>query len=295
MSEWLKKNWPFVVGLLVVAYLALRRQGGGTTSVQYTSMIPAGQYNPGVDAVAIAKLQTQGQIIGDYLGARLRRDELASTERIAGIQAQSAAQIADASLQRIFADRDVQLANVQALRESRFADVEGARQIADLQYLAQQRLASSQSQGQLYNLLANLGQGILGSLRGQSSGASGRSSGSGSGSSGGGFPSSPPFNPNASTAAQRARQQSALAAVGNWLTRYFNQANYGQITPLVEGVDYDPLGYVDPIDLGQWDWLDSGLSWFENPFLSDYYYFNEPIGTVTGDFDFGGVIYPDES
>lgn len=290
MNEWLKKNWPFVVGLLVVAYLALRRQGGGTTSVQYTSMIPAGQYNPTVDAVAIAKLQTQGQVLGDYLGAKLRRDELASTERIAGIQAQSAAQIADASLQRIFADRDIQLAQVQALRESRFADVEGARQIADLQYLAQQRLASSQSQGQLYNLLANLGQSVAGLLRsGQQSGQS-RSSGSSGGSSGGGFPSSPPFNPNASS--QRARQQSALAAVGNWLTRYFNQANNGQITPLVEGVDYDPLGYVDPIDLGQWDWLDY---YGNNFFTTDYFDFVEPVGVVTGDFDFGGVIYPDES
>lgn len=290
MNEWLKKNWPFVVGLLVVAYLALRNKGGGTTSVQYTSMIPAGQYNPAVDAVAIAKLQTQGQVIGDYLGSRLRRDELASTERIAEIQARNAAQIADASLQRIFADRDIQLAQVQALRESRFADVEGARQIADLQYLAQQRLASSQSQGQLYNLLANLGQGVMSLLRGGQSGSAGRSSGGSS--SGSGFPGSPPFNPNASTTAQRARQQSALAAVGNWLTRYFNQANYGQITPLVEGVDYDPLGYIDPIDLGQWDWLDY---YGGNPFVTDYFDFVEPIGTVTGDFDFGGIIYDDES
>lgn len=279
-----KKYLPFLAIGGVVIWLVLKLSKSGSANQTVNRVIPV--QNP-TDNNALAetqasfelgkiKLANELSIADKQVGAEQTRLELAN--KALDIQGQYGLKALEIQAASTNAQNQTQADLARIALDSSLYDTQ-------LRSNAANELYRQQSQSSLLNSLLGVGSGLLQSLlKNQQQQQSKPQSSGGSMGSGGGSSSPQSAQQNALNAARQ--RQSALAAIGNWITR-----NSGYNQPITF-LDYDSLGYATGYDLSSFyqneiDAFDRYLD-YNPPTL-----FGEPIGTVTSDFNFTGIGWDD--
>lgn len=278
-----KKYLPFLAIGGVVVWLVLKLSKSGSANQTVNRVIPV--QNP-TDNNALAetqasfelgkiKLANELSIADKQVNAEQTRLELAN--KALDIQGQYGLKALEIQAASTNAQNQTQADLARIALDSSLYDTQ-------LRASAANELYRQQSQSSLLNSLLGVGSGILQSLLKQNQQSSQQRPQSGGGGIGGG--SSSPQSPQQSAQNQARARQSALAAIGNWLTR---NSNY--FSPITFQ-DYDSLGYVTGYDLSDFyqreiDAYDRYLD-YDPPTL-----FGEPVGSVSSSFEFSGIGWDD--
>jgi len=274
-----KKYLPFLAIGGIVIWLVLKLSKSGSANQTVNRVIPL--QNP-TDNNALAetqasfelgkiKLANELSIADKQVDAEQTRLELAN--KALDIQGQYGLKALEIQAASTNAQNQTQADLARIALDSSLYDTQ-------LRSNAANELYRQQSQSSLLNSLLGVGSGLLQTLLKNQQQQQQRPQSSG-GSMGSGGSSSPQSQQQNALNAARQRQ-SALAAIGNWITR-----NSGYNQPITF-LDYDSLGYATGYDLTSFyqneiDAFDRYLD-YNPPTL-----FGEPIGSVTSSYDFGGI------
>jgi len=278
-----KKYLPFLAIGGIVIWLVLKLSKNGSANQTVNRVIPV--QNP-TDNNALAetqasfelgkiKLANELSIADKQVGAEQTRLELAN--KALDIQGQYGLKALEIQAASTSAQNQTQADLARIALDSSLYDTQ-------LRANAANELYRQQSQSSLLNSLLGVGSGLLQTLLKQNQQASQQRPQSSGGSMGSGGSSPQSAQQNALNAARQ--RQSALALIGNWITR---NSGYNQA---ISYQDYDPLGFATGYDLSGFyqneiDAFDRYLDY--NPPTQ----FGEPIGFVTSDFSFSGIGWND--
>lgn len=262
-------------GIALFAIAKLASKGGSAQPSVYNALVPTSTQTPeNRDAARVSAFSTVASVGLAQVAAKEKADETNSAFELAKLR--FANQLTALGSQIWHAEETTRMNNASLLDRLRL-ELADRQYDRELQQRAIDQTYTLAQTGQIGNQAGNILASILGALnRGQQ----GRSSGG----MGGGTPG---INPNANrqqglTDAQRAASRNrAYQMLANiW--------NRNASAPL-SSPDYGFLGYAQPYDLSQWDWLTGyGQQGFDYWQGSGY----DPQGSVSSSFgytDYGGI------